>query len=69
LLEVTASINNREDSIMFRKIMMKNIIKDYKNVLIFGIISIGIGLLVGAIDALFGRILLTITQALQKDLA
>lgn len=42
--------------------MVKNIIRDYKNVLIIGAISIVIGLLVGAIDALFGRVLLLITD-------
>lgn len=47
---------------MFQKIKFKNLMNDYKNVLIFGIISIVIGLLVGAMDALFGRVLLSITD-------
>lgn len=41
---------------------MSGIIKDYKNVIIIGVIAMGIGLLVGAIDSLFGRVLLSITD-------
>ncbi|HHV10843.1 MAG TPA: voltage-gated chloride channel protein [Clostridiales bacterium] len=42
--------------------IVKGISKEYKNILIIGIISIGIGILVGAIDALFGRVLLALTD-------
>jgi len=42
--------------------LLYNVRKDYKNVLIVGIISIGIGVLIGAIDAVFGRVLLAITE-------
>lgn len=47
---------------MIKIVMIKNIIKDYKNVLIYGLIAIAIGLVVGAVDALFGRVLLLITD-------
>jgi H+/Cl- antiporter ClcA len=42
--------------------MLKNVYKDYKNVLVFGLISIVIGVLVGTIDAVFGKVLLAITD-------
>jgi H+/Cl- antiporter ClcA len=42
--------------------IVKEISKDYKNILIISIISIGIGILIGAIDAVFGRVLLAITD-------
>ncbi len=42
--------------------IVKQISKDYKNILIISVISIGIGILVGAIDAVFGRVLLAITD-------
>jgi H+/Cl- antiporter ClcA len=42
--------------------IVKEISKDYKNILIISIISIGIGILIGAIDAVFGRVLLAITE-------
>lgn len=47
---------------MFKRSMLKNVVKDYKNVLLIGMISIIIGILVGAIDALFGRVLLILTE-------
>lgn len=42
--------------------IVKEISKEYKNIFIISIISIGIGILVGAIDAVFGRVLLEITD-------
>jgi len=42
--------------------MIKNIIRDYKNVLMIGAVSVVIGVVVGAIDALFGLVLLDITD-------
>lgn len=42
--------------------MLKNMLKDYKNVIIIGAISIVIGVFIGAIDALFGIVLLEITK-------
>ena len=42
--------------------IVKEISKEYKNIIIISIISIVIGILVGAIDAVFGRVLLAITD-------
>ncbi len=47
---------------MIRESIINKIIKDYRHLLLLGCISVMIGLLVGAIDALFGRILLIITD-------
>ena len=47
---------------MIRESIINKMIKDYRHLLLLGCISVLIGLLVGAIDALFGRILLIITD-------
>ena len=41
---------------------MKNSFKDYKRILFYTILGIGIGIIVGAVDTLFGRVLRAITS-------
>lgn len=48
---------------------MKNIIKKYANVIILSLISAALGGVVGALDALFGRVLLGITDFRQEHYA
>lgn len=47
--------------------MLKRIYANYKDVVLLGLLGVMIGLTVGAIDALFGRVLLTITAFREQN--
>lgn len=47
--------------------MLKRIYANYKDVVLLGLLGVIIGLTVGAIDALFGRVLLTITAFREQN--
>jgi H+/Cl- antiporter ClcA len=47
--------------------MLKRIYNNYKDVVLLGLLAVIIGLIVGAIDALFGRVLLTITAIREQN--
>lgn len=47
--------------------MLKRIYANYKDIVLLGLLGVMIGLTVGAIDALFGRVLLTITAFREQN--
>lgn len=42
--------------------MIRNIIEDYKEIFLYSMIALFVGIIIGGIDALFGKVLLKVTQ-------